>query len=131
MRSKHSFAQMQNRILHSIHTSQEFKQKRQHPMQIPQIEVAVALHFIHFLETADSSRFIVSDLGAASFGAAASFGSSFISKSIFTKECSEVEVFLSAIIYILLYKFIFSYCPNSLFQTIEYMRTKLLILGII
>jgi hypothetical protein len=84
IRSKHDFAQVQHRILHSIHASHEFKQKRQHPIQNPQIEDAVLLHFIHLFETIDE-RSIVS----------LSTGSGFISKSIFIRELSDAEGALS------------------------------------
>jgi hypothetical protein len=95
MRSRQALAQVQQRILQSIQTSHEFKQKRQHPMQNPQIDVADALHFIHLLDGATTSRSIFSGTG-----------STCTSKSIFTRELLDVEcvlsVFLSAIIYILL-----------------------------
>jgi hypothetical protein len=66
MRSKHALAQVQHRILHSIQTSHEFKQKRQHPMHTPQIEDAVVLHFIQRFETI-ASRSIDSDLVGSVF----------------------------------------------------------------
>jgi hypothetical protein len=91
MRSRHAFAQVQQRILQSIQTSHEFKQKRQHPMQNPQIEVAVALHFIHLLEVAVVSRSIFSGLGS-------DITSACTSKSIFTRELLDVEWVLSFII---------------------------------
>ena len=102
MRSRHDFAQVQHRILHSIHASHEFKQNRQHPIQNPQIEDAVALHFIHLFETTDAWSIV-----------SLSTGSGFTSKSIFIRElsdaegtlsvegfCSGVEGFLSDIVYI-------------------------------
>jgi hypothetical protein len=94
MRSRHAFAQIQHRILHSIQTSHELRQNRQHPIQNPQIEVAVALHFTHLLDAAGESRSMVSSLSLLT-------GSAFISKSIFTSELSDTEFVLSAIIYIM------------------------------
>ena len=98
IRSRHAFAQIQHRILHSIQTSHELRQNRQHPIQNPQIEVAVALHFIHLLDAAGESRSMVSTL--VSFLSLLT-GSAFISKSIFTSELSDEEGVLSAIIYIM------------------------------
>ena len=90
MRSRQALAQVQQRILQSIQTSHEFKQKRQHPIQKPQIDVADALHFIHLLDGATQSRSMGSTVGST--------------KSIFTKELLDVEcvlsVLLSAIIYL-------------------------------
>jgi hypothetical protein len=125
MRSRQALAQVQQRILHSIQTSHEFKQKRQHPIQNPQIEVAVALHFIHLLEVATASRSIL--------------GSTCTSKSIFTRELLDVEgvlsVLLSSIIVytimVYLYKLIFRDCTNPLFQTVKYMGSKPLILCVV
>jgi hypothetical protein len=98
IRSRHAFAQIQHRILHSIQASHEFRQNRQHPIQNPQIEVAVALHFIHLLDAAGESRSMVSTLVSS---LSLLTGSAFISKSIFTSELSDEEGVLSAIIYIM------------------------------
>jgi hypothetical protein len=88
MRSRQALAQVQQRILHSMQTSHEFKQKRQHPMQNPQIEVAVALHFIHLLDVTTASRSIFSGLGSTIT----------TSKSIFTRELLDVEWVLSVVL---------------------------------
>jgi hypothetical protein len=56
-------------------------------MQNPQIEVALALHFIHLLEVATASRSTGSILG-----------STCTSKSIFTRELLDVEGVLSVLL---------------------------------
>jgi hypothetical protein len=88
MRSKHAFAQVQHLILQSIQASHEFKQKRQHPIQVLHIEVAVILHFIHLLEISLS---IFSTFGSSTFGFSTfAFGSS--TKSTFTKVISAIII---------------------------------------
>ena len=97
-------------------------------MQNPQIDVADALHFIHLLDGATTSRSIFSGTG-----------STCTSKSIFTRELLDVEwalsVLLSAIIYIILwvilYKLIFRDCANPLFQTVKHVGSEPLILGVV
>jgi hypothetical protein len=91
MRSKHAFAHMQHLILQSIQASHEFKQKRQHPIQVLHIEVAVLLHFIHLLEISLSifSTFGSSTFGFSTFGSS-TFGSS--TKSTFTKVISAIII---------------------------------------